>query len=1015
MKPSFKIIVVFIVLLLTSRASIADVFTEPQSLQSPNVATLGTFREPEVALHTGTPSISIPIYEVGLQNYTLPIELQYNGKSIQVDQCPSWVGLGWNLSAGGVVTRRINDHPDDITYDALHFTADSYYDAGFYYRYMGLATDGWYNFFYDTSTALDISYTYYDTEPDEFFFSFPGYHGYFYINHQGMLEVQCARPVSVTLIDQMLEPPFPVIATGWSPMQRQPNSFGGFVITIEDGTQFIFGNDTSAIDYSAPFFDNQQTMVADAWHLTKIISSNKQEITFKYSRQKFTNQMYAASQMMHSYAWSDEGFFGISEGSSYASCDISGKLLSPVYLREINTPLLKITFEKSETADLQYTDDVYNRLNNVSTTWRSRMMPYLTDFTPVQSYSTYLAYIHSKLARYKLDRIKIESNQGNNIQTINLTYSQSSSTRLTLSSVRFQDNSRYQFNYNHVELLPAYLSYKTDHWGYYNATYSGGWTFANDNYYQYREPNSNSNFVEYGILTDIRYPTGAKTHLEYEPNDYRKQVDDIRWLPLRTYSTNVRGGGVRIKSISFYNHHDDPTPTSQREYFYKKGYISNRLSNESSGILGASFKYNYQQTFSGVYESGNIVSKNVQFFTVGNVLPYCGNDNSSVCYSEVTEKISSGGYKVYKYTNYSDYMDEAPINMREDADAMFVPCTSMRHMRGLLTSVEDYDVAGTLVHKIQYTYTPNKSEAEFVRSVYDVLLRVNDRADLYIGASYKYYTHTMVADTIRDYKVKGGTIYDDVITVNEYNLHTQTLDKTHTITNDAHHSVEYIYPYDIRGSYHRLLADTMYLAHVYLPWEIIKRKDGNVIEAQFFNYVKRSNATFLNDAIYSLNITEPLTHFSHVNFMKIRDSHYCANPDVTYVYDSQGFVSEATESGITTSYLWGYNHSYIIAKIVGGSLSALSEEEQMQFENYSTRFLTNAELTTLHNELTTAFPQAMISAYSYNPLWGMTREIQPNGQSQYYGYDNMGRLNEVYFIHNNTKSVLKKYYYHYHE
>ena len=126
---------------------------EPKSLLSPNVATLGTFCEPNVALYTGAPSISIPLFEVPLQDFVLPITLQYNGTSILVDQPPSWVGLGWNLSAGGVITRKVNDEPDDHTYSSDYYKTDYSdprtffnYNDGFYYSYRALDTIEWFHF-----------------------------------------------------------------------------------------------------------------------------------------------------------------------------------------------------------------------------------------------------------------------------------------------------------------------------------------------------------------------------------------------------------------------------------------------------------------------------------------------------------------------------------------------------------------------------------------------------------------------------------------------------------------------------------------------------------------------------------------------------------------------------------------------------------------------------------------------------------------------------------------------------
>ncbi|MEE4256142.1 MAG: hypothetical protein V2I47_03810 [Bacteroidales bacterium] len=68
---------------------------------------------------TGTAHISLPLgtYETG--GYALPISLDYTASGIKVAQTASWVGLGWNLNAGGCITREVRNLPDDFNKDNL--------------------------------------------------------------------------------------------------------------------------------------------------------------------------------------------------------------------------------------------------------------------------------------------------------------------------------------------------------------------------------------------------------------------------------------------------------------------------------------------------------------------------------------------------------------------------------------------------------------------------------------------------------------------------------------------------------------------------------------------------------------------------------------------------------------------------------------------------------------------------------------------------------------------------------
>ncbi|MEN1785192.1 MAG: hypothetical protein AAGF77_08645 [Bacteroidota bacterium] len=92
---------------------------QPTLPPSPTASALGKYVDNPVSLYTGTPNISIPLYEVTLKNFTLPISLNYNPQDVQVATVPSNVGLGWSLNAGGVITRVVRDWHDDgrLDYD----------------------------------------------------------------------------------------------------------------------------------------------------------------------------------------------------------------------------------------------------------------------------------------------------------------------------------------------------------------------------------------------------------------------------------------------------------------------------------------------------------------------------------------------------------------------------------------------------------------------------------------------------------------------------------------------------------------------------------------------------------------------------------------------------------------------------------------------------------------------------------------------------------------------------------
>lgn len=102
------IIVLFFVFNINGAQELPNV-----TAHSPNVASLGQYGEYPVDFSTGVPKIEIPLYTIISGGLQLPITLSYHASGIKVDQESSFVGLGWTLNAGGVITRVIQDKVDE--------------------------------------------------------------------------------------------------------------------------------------------------------------------------------------------------------------------------------------------------------------------------------------------------------------------------------------------------------------------------------------------------------------------------------------------------------------------------------------------------------------------------------------------------------------------------------------------------------------------------------------------------------------------------------------------------------------------------------------------------------------------------------------------------------------------------------------------------------------------------------------------------------------------------------------
>lgn len=125
-------------------------------------------------------------------------------------------------------------------------------------------------------------------------------------------------------------------------------------------------------------------------------------------------------------------------------------------------------------------------------------------------------------------------------------------------------------------------------------------------------------------------------------------------------------------------------------------------------------------------------------------------------------------------------------------------------------------------------------------------------------------------------------------------------------------------------------------------------------------------------------------------------------------YDSSGNLTQYTpEGGAPVSIVWGYNKTQPIAKIENATNAQLVSA--LGVTNFSA--ITEAQLSSLNNLRTNAaFSQSMITTYTYQPLVGVSSITDPKGDTVYYTYDGLGRLQ---YVKDTQGKLLTDYQYHY--
>lgn len=207
------------------------------------------------------------------------------------------------------------------------------------------------------------------------------------------------------------------------------------------------------------------------------------------------------------------------------------------------------------------------------------------------------------------------------------------------------------------------------------------------------------------------------------------------------------------------------------------------------------------------------------------------------------------------------------------------------------------------------------------------------------------------------------------------------------------------------------------------PDKIFKLQIARAINKSDF---KLSNKTSTNALSYDEGTN---TSFS----LNGIDARYTDDPEISCdSYDDYGSPTQiTTKNGVVTSYLWGYNNQYPIAKIE----NALYEDVKKSFNgiyigytdgwsalkngfftsyqspsNSTVSYLDDSGYRSYLNLIRTKFPQALVTTYTYAPLIGMTSQTDPNGITTKYECDDFGRLK---LIRNHDENILKSYNYEY--
>jgi len=486
----------------------------PAQVQTPTVSaaalSYGQYADIPVNHHTGTGSVTVPLHTVTDGPLSLPVFLQYHTAGLLVNSPSSDVGFGWNLNAGGMISRSIKGIHDDKY-------PEGYYWSGDEIRFPG-------------SNQSHASWGK-DSEPDLFTYNFPGGSGKFFIDANR--EVQMV-PRSDTKIEYSIN----------------AGVIDRFVATVPDGTKYYFGRTRSWHGYEATAKDyvslndpNVDVYTENSgWFLLMIKSADdKHQIKLSYNTVRYSYTTHKPCPEEFKFRKTN----GNIETRNYG-CNSQG--IYQTYF--VHSTVLNTIESTHETINVNTANR--NDLGNIDPTYPAKAVTGIevTNGDFCIEYEFDQSYFHNNYSDTKLKLDKVTKRSCNNAVS----------------------EPAWEFDYmgasanNGKKFFPATNNHDIDHWGYYNYDSSVG---ANDpngdltpptgmviggQFTPYGTANRETNeaAMKTGMLEKVTYPTGGYLKMEYEANRYQEPTQEVNVFSIATCpSSNCSGTNVSQSNFTY--------------------------------------------------------------------------------------------------------------------------------------------------------------------------------------------------------------------------------------------------------------------------------------------------------------------------------------------------------------------------------------------------------------------------------------------------------------------------------
>lgn len=932
---------------------------------SPDVSQLQKYIDFPVSHNTGIPDISLPLYEINTGNLSLPITLSYHSSGFKVDDQSGIIGLGWSLNAGGMVSRKIVNKPDEFSYYPYPYKNP-------YLLNQEVESDFFYigNMPYSSATSGGP-----DGEYDVFYYSAGSSSGKFFLAGDGNMH---RKPVVIPY-----EPV--IITTDCNFNSNTPINY--FEITDKKGDRYRYGK-SSTDATTAIEVQNEIIGVPSAWFLKEIHSANDTE----------SIKFYYELMNRHTYHRSDVWDFKDYHDNFYSTIGPIETQIEHTDISYWSQKLKKIEFIGGS-VDFNYINDVLKSMivKDMNGNLIKKIVFEQNLFTNQPTGTgTGIDYL-------KLSSINSEDSNGNKSEKYAFNYNE---------AVSFPDN------------YPIHNTTGVDYWGYYNgkSNYSlippftlqsySGQTYITS--YNNREVDDAK--MQVFILKKIQFPTGGTTEFEYEAN--KANSKDVGGLRIKNITTTA--SLYETPLIKRYKYGLSENGAGK---LLKNPYTLNAFMNFSESWIYLSFMssppFRSRSISSDMYDGGDFNSGSTVFYeqvteyqekqdgtTNGKSIYlyeppfinnyYIGTNIYTTVYEEwkTNHLISKTDYKRENLSYIPIKKVEYKYNLREDNP---LKCSKvMAKQNGFVgdnaTSLWSYfspqgPTAYSLASMFHYG---NSIELGYSPDIgYDPAFIQNSAGVAYNIVEYEYKTG---AKHLSEVKTTMYMNSGEFVTKENYDygvFHNDPISKATTNSNYETLTTKYFYPKDPEMASKPNVATLISKNIIGVPLVTQTLKGTEKLFEQETQYGMFGNLLF-PQYVYAGKVA---TTEKKVTF----DS-----------YDTTGNITQYTpESGVPVSIIWGYNKTQPIAKIENATNAQISTA--LSVANLSV--LNETNLTAINNLRTnTTLPNIMVSTFTYIPLVGVSTITDPKGDKITYNYDAFGRLQNV---KDKDGNILSENEYHY--